>query len=996
MNFQRIFTTMAASAFTLAFAPVTVAQDEASEGQDAVMEEVVTIGIRSSLAAAADLKRNDMRIVDAVVAEDIGKLPDNNIAEALQRITGVSINTDFGVGDSVSIRGLSQNRVELNGRTTLGDDRDGISLQDFPSSFLKSVEVIKSPTADMIEGALGGTVRMNTFRPLELSGTTLAGSFDYEYADKTENWAPILQLTAGTTWDLDSGGSFGVIGMFSYQDREIRQDEYKNRVRLYDEPVNGLTANTPSGRFAVREQNTVEQYVENRERTALNVSLQWAPASERGNVYLDLGMTDRSGSQQGSSILDVGGARTYNTSTSQDSNGQVNDFSLTGAFVIPKTWSEFRETESSSNALGFDFDVSDSIAISGEIAIASSESFEPDSEFNLRPISRPNWQIWEAQYTPGTSNFNDDRVAFGLRHTIDAAMIQSGNRIPSVVYSDPQALVGADNLALRQFVYEDIRTNNEEKAVRFDVKFSEPFGAEWIASLKTGVRVTENDYDFNEKEYNANDLYRNVLYDEGLATERPFAMWIDEFDTLFPGSFETVNHPNSFDQHGLSGQMDLLQYRILRGDLLAKNPASLFNMLQQVLAGTNYATTGSLNDNLVVQEPAFRDIKEETAALYVSAELDFDRLRAVVGARYIKTDIKSSVLRSGALVTGTHDYDDILPSLNVSYDITDETVLRFAAAKVMRRADYEDLSPAFDINSSIYSATQGSLDLDPFRATQFDVAVEHYFGQGNLLSLTLFYKDVESFLSSSNTCVASPLTSGQNVTEWEAICGLNSVGVDNPDLVFSTLDDFAGEPDPDQAGFDFTAAQRDAGLTGINTNRQINGENGTVKGFELGYQHHFDFLPGAWSGLGVAANYTYAESEQPNGNRLLDISENTLNAQLYWESETFQVRFAYNFRDAFLSTEEETRIQTVGALALNSSTNDETSADFDPTAGNNYRDDRGQLDFQASWGVTDNVILVANVTNLTSEPSRFITELGSPWYYTEADRRFSIGLRARF
>ena len=147
----------------------TVTHVTAQEATD----EIVVTGIQQSLKAAADVKRNSAQIVDAVVAEDIGKLPDNNIAEALQRITGVSIATDFGIGDSVSIRGLSQNRVELNGRTTTGDGRDGISLQDFPSSFLRSVEVVKSPTADMVEGALGGTVRMQTVRPLELDGRAL-------------------------------------------------------------------------------------------------------------------------------------------------------------------------------------------------------------------------------------------------------------------------------------------------------------------------------------------------------------------------------------------------------------------------------------------------------------------------------------------------------------------------------------------------------------------------------------------------------------------------------------------------------------------------------------------------------------------------------------------------------------------------------------------------------------------------------------------------------
>ena len=130
---------IAAAVLSMCSAGTVTAQDD-----EAVLEEVVVTGIRASLSRAADLKRNDKRIVDAIVAEDIGKLPDNNIAEALQRITGVSLNRDFGVGEGVSIRGLSQNRVELNGRTTIGDSRDGIALDDFPSSFVKSIEVVKS------------------------------------------------------------------------------------------------------------------------------------------------------------------------------------------------------------------------------------------------------------------------------------------------------------------------------------------------------------------------------------------------------------------------------------------------------------------------------------------------------------------------------------------------------------------------------------------------------------------------------------------------------------------------------------------------------------------------------------------------------------------------------------------------------------------------------------------------------------------------------------
>lgn len=167
------------------------------------------------MQASAEMKRTDDRIVDAIVAEDIGKLPDNNIAEALPRVTGVSINRDFGVGSEVSIRGLPQNRVELNGRSTMGDGRNGINFQDFPANFLSSVAVIKSPAPEMIEGALGGTISLNTARPLDLNALRMAIGVETEYADKADHWAPIVNGHFGNKWELDGAGTFGVIGMFA-------------------------------------------------------------------------------------------------------------------------------------------------------------------------------------------------------------------------------------------------------------------------------------------------------------------------------------------------------------------------------------------------------------------------------------------------------------------------------------------------------------------------------------------------------------------------------------------------------------------------------------------------------------------------------------------------------------------------------------------------------------------------------------------------------------
>lgn len=960
-------TTISAAALLL-MASSNIAAQEAPTASETASDDIEVIevkGMLGSMKAAAMLKRTDGRIVDAIVAEDIGKLPDNNIAEALQRITGVSINTDFGVGDSVSIRGLPQNRVELNGRSTIGDSRDGISLQDYPSSFLKTVEVVKSPTADMIEGALGGTVSLKTVRPLELDKLTAAISLDGEYADKTENIAPIFSSSIGNNWDFDEMGTFGAIAMFSYQDREIRQDETSSRVKPQDIEINGQEGNTPSGNAIVRDEHSVEQYVEKRERTAVNLSLQWAPTSGNGMVYLDLSGTKRSGEQAGNSILGVVGSLSTDANTTQGANG-VNNYTLTNEFGIPKTYSDFRETDSFSNALGAEWNLTDSIKISGEIAVASSESVRPDSEFTLRPIEK--------------STFEASGGVDLVNHLYDGAFSQNGNKLPSIIHSDPNAFIDPQNLALRTFKSEDKRTNNDETAVRFDIEMFEPLSSlSWVSKIKAGVRVTNRDYEYEQYKVEIKDIYKNAFNDSdgSLAT-----LWVDDFNAAFPDSFTTVSHDNSFDQLGHSGQNDLLTFLSYNG---LSNPANTYAQLQQLLVGTNLASTGSLSDNQKFQDSAYRNVVEDTAAVYVSAYLDFDDITAIVGGRYVTTDLESSVFLNGEKVTGENDYSDFLPSLNVTYNYSDETLFRFAAAKVMRRADFSELSPAFDVNNDITGATQGSIDLEPYRATQYDLSVEHYFDEGNVLSFAVFYKDVESFLSNESSCVASSsTTAGQNVTQWNQVCQLDAAGVSQDNLVYSDATDFPVDAD----GFNRVAGLRDAGLTGIDTVKNVNGENGSVQGFEVGYQQFFTSLPGAFSGLGINANYTYADSEQPNGNPLLDISKNTYNLQVFWEYEGFSTRIAYNYRDSFLDTENEKRVENI---------NSNGSISEDGTVyGNNYRDDRGQLDFSASWDINENITLVGNATNLTGEPSIYLSELGGAWKYTEADRRYSFGIRAKF
>ncbi len=975
-----------AIALAVAAAFTSTAALSAVEEVDAIITEDVEVievyGISGSLAESARQKRYDGRIVDAIVAEDIGKLPDNNIAEALQRITGVSISSDFGVGESVTIRGISDNRVELNGRSTAGEGRGGISLDDFPSSFLKTIEVVKSPTPEMIEGALGGTVNMKTVRPLELSETLAAFTYDYEYADKTENGAPKITSSIGSNWDFDEMGSFGASVMFSYLDRELRQDEFINLQQLHDLDIDGDgvmdQGNTPQGKYIVRTQNTVNQKTEQRERTAYGLSLQWAPQSGDGNIYLDLNGTDLSGGQQSYSILDVLGDPVFNENTSQDSNGVLNNYTLEDVILIPKTISDFSETETYSHALGGEWTLTDRMSISGEVSINKAETTRVDSEFTLRPVNR---DIWHEN-----GGYTSD-----AQYYVDANISQSGGNLPTVTYSDSNVLLNPDNLALRTFQNDTDDIENEETAARIDLEYIEPFDIDWIAKVKTGVRVTSRDYEFTRADYVAKDIYKKAYYVDGNGekTGENFSIWIDEIEGMYPGSIDTYNPHNSFDQLGTTGQNDLLEYMVYSGKALG-NADATFLKIQDMLQGTNYATTGSLSDNLEVDESEYKRIEEDTRAVYVQFELDFDDITAIVGGRYVETDLDSTIIDDGEYLTGTNDYSDFLPSLNVTYNLNEDTLMRFAAAKVMRRAGFGDLSPAYSVDTSLVTATQGSVALDPYRVTQYDLGIEHYFGQGGLLSAAIFYKDVESFTKQSNTCVSnSDTTEQQNVEEWQSVCILDEAGKSNSDIVTAS-------PGTDN-GFEYVDGLRQQGLTGINTATEVNGGSGEISGIELAYQQQFDFLPGALSGTGVSTNYTYADSEQPDGTQMENISEHTYNAQVYWEYEGLQVRLAYNWRDEYLASVNEKRIRSIGAEGYGIENNSSPDGEgYDPTTGNSYREARGQFDFSASWDINENFTVVGNAVNLTGEPLEFRTELGNKWMYREADRRYTLGVRAKF
>ncbi|WP_426360421.1 TonB-dependent receptor [Pseudocolwellia sp. HL-MZ19] len=918
---------------------IFAAEEISLEDKERIIEIISVSGIRQSLQTGIDLKRADSRIIDAVVAEDIGKLPDNNIAEALQRITGVSINREFGVGSEVSIRGLSQNRVELNGRSTLGDGRKGVNFQDFPSYFLSEVEVIKSPTPEMIEGALGGTINLKTQQPLQLRKYFGLISLKGEYTDNSEKTGPIFHATFGDKWKLDAGGNIGMLGSFTYQDRELIQHE--SRVGLNANTLNVNNPNVdPAEVYVIPVDYTYFPQLDRRERSAGNMMFQWEPESKNVEIYLDATFTKREGNNQTYTPTTLlhspfSNEAEKNADFSIEDKKQLNSYYDSDVVFENGTSSSFRATDSLGFAFGGSWIMTNNIDISGEINFVSSTSSEPYYDMRFFAID----PVAEAA-NPLASNYLLNGVTY----------YSDNKNPPSVLLDDPNTFTNRDNWALGSYDVRDNAIDNNETATRFDLTYYEPFlEMAAITSLDTGLRFTTSSFKKSQNSFKLANLHTSLT-----RNGENILLTMNDFP-------ENSIKDYSFDAFPGNNQVyDLSRFAMFDNDILQK-AGKTTGILNNLLVGTNVGSDSETSFNY----DEYAVVDEETLAAYLQFNIDTKiagyPLRSIVGGRYVYTNLSVESYETddednNILVRTQRDYSDFLPSLNITLELSKKTLVRFAAANVMRRAEFLELSPSYVVSNDSTTASHGNPYLNPYRATQFDVSVEQYWGKGNMLSGAIFYKDVKSFLKTEEECWNNP--------DYVAV----SSEVNREDMCY--LDGRTGQP----------TATSDLAELGLTTTYDSNGEGGKVQGIEISYQQLLKY------GLGTSFNYTYADSEDPDDIPLLDISKNTVNAAIFYEKNGISTRFAYTYRSRFLEDDNESRLQRVGQLGT-------INGENDPTVRQSFREPIKQLDWSASYDFSEGVRLQMDIVNLLKEPTRDSTYLGSVYQIRQADRRFSVGVR---
>ena len=855
---------MTASALPLLAAPAQA--QETSEVSDVIVVE----GIRSSLLDARNAKREASQIVDVVSAEDIGKLPDTNIAESLQRVTGVQIDREAGEGTGIRIRGLEQVLLLVDGRTVQSNDEDrNATLEGFPSELFGKVEVYKSPTADLIEGGVGGTVLLSTRKPLDFNERTIAYSVEGVYSDLAEEYG--YELSAMWT-DKFLDDSLGLLLAVSYGERDLRTDILDTQSwRSVDIDVDGDTVTE-----SLRGPRNYNAVIRNRERESLGItgSVQWAPTDDL-NLYLDGTYTQlnddfTSIAINNGNILGNGSALVGPFVTEGDSLLQYTRSGITRPTIGGTD--EGKENETYIIGVGGDWS-RDALTVSADIAYSFATQDDDFIGLNAGPASP-----------------TDVTVNFVGSPTIDFGSFDYTNQANFNVPG------GHSNL--------NVETPSEEFSARLD--FDYEVDNSFFTSFEAGLRYADSSI---ERERTFRESARPAEAGNPISN--------------FPEIFQPVSFSNFLDGEA-GGLPDVTEFAPVISRAREDELRTLLGLAPRVFDPNS----------------SF-DIDEEILAGYVKANFAGEAgvpFSGNVGVRVAQTDLTAGgfavVSRSEFTpVTDEQSYTDVLPSANISFDVTDEWKVRIAAAEVLARPDTTDLRRGFsfieDTASGTGTASGGNPELDPFRATQLDLSIEYYFGETGLFTIAGFYKDVESF------------------TQTEVITDITLPGTTEGIL------------------FDLT--------------RPVNGEGGTIEGFEIAYQQTFDFLPAPFDGLGFTGNYTYTKSDSgdldPDTNEALpleQLSENSLNLIPFYEKGPFGIRIAYNWRDEFL-------IQT-----------------SNPGGSPEYVKDRGQLDLSASYDVSDKISLTLDALNLTREEEiNFQSVERQLVEYSIDDRRIFFGIRGK-
>jgi TonB-dependent receptor len=1000
MKNNKFIKTPIAASLSLILGSAAISPLYAAESEDAAKDEeqvVVVTGIRGSLVSSMNRKRDAVGIVDAITAEDIGKFPDTNLAESLQRITGVSIDRQDGEGSQVTIRGFGPqfNMITLNGRTMPGSslpaaggpsNTRAYSFENLSSDAVQSLEVYKTGRANIASGGIGATVNINTAKPLDNPGfrasvggslvndTTVIEGDDFtpevtgilSWTDKSEKFG--FSLNASVS-ERDSGVAAALVNEWrsgSWTDSTAIGGDFvpTNPLQVNNEPAAGDNYALPSNLI---------YYMGDRERDRTNAQLtfQFKP---QNNITATLDYTysslerneERSelsiwyANYKDSITFDNGVSRTpvlYNEER----------YDLAPRDIAVAQINANSETENKSIGFNLDWDVSDRLKLALDFHDSSAETTPRKGYGNFLKVGLGSNVIAAqgAQYNNGLPILQiefddcDTRIGLNCNNTFDQDDV--GTAIQQRFYSE--------NLS-------EVTQFKLDGAYDFD-SFGIDFGIESRSMSNHSIQS------------NINDTMGN---------------WGVENPGELPAGFLTpVDFANVFDDYSTAGAWT----QGFRG-----NAAAIGQW-----AADQYGFAFNRNPN----ESTNRLIEEDVTSIY--AQLDYSGefgnkpYNLIVGFRYEDTESKSTadlafpahllwesdddfrvVAGSGEkqFVSVSNDYDHFLPNLDFNIELQDDLIARFSYSKTIARPGYQSLSPAATVtggpavptavNPSLTGrATSGNPNLVPLESSNFDISLEWYFDDASYASIGYFKKDVDNFVGTGpivqNFYGLRDASAGPRAQQ--AVADLNALGIPiNASTLFSmvaanqlgvaydsmTLNEFEAAVD--------IVPNADDPLMQFLSQAPVNNKDATIDGWELAVQHFF-----GESGFGLQANYTIVDGDigfdlaaDPSVTQfaLVGLSD-TANLVAMYEKDQWHGRISYNWRDKFL--------------------NNASMFASEPE----FVEEYSQIDLSVGYQYTDNLSFNFEAINITEENRRTHGRTQAQlWRLEQFGARYSIGARYTF
>lgn len=823
--------------------------------------DIIVTGIRGSIQASITAKRDSSVISDVLTAEDIGKFPDKNVAEALQRIPGIVINREFGEGERVSLRGTAPNLTKtlVNGHSIATADwfildqvasTRSFNYLTLPAEIVGQLEVYKSPQADVEEGGVGGTINVHTRNPLDLKPLTLSASVQGVYSDRSGKFDP--QISGLVSWK-NADETFGILIGGIYQKRQTRRDGIE--VFGYAPfAVNGGTANVPTliG-------STI--FKQDRERYGGNIGVQFRP-SDTLEINVT-GLYSRFGANNFNQNYIAWAERALGT------GGTITNATVQNGLAVAGTVTSTNNAASGARAMVFD-------AIDRK---AFAETYSADLDLIYKPTEQLTVHLkagW-TKATGATSNENFLETASTGSFSYDLR-----GKAPQVTFTSPNPTSPAN--ALIDFArIQSVTNDDKEKYAYLDLEQQVDWGP--MSALKVGVKYTDHDRSALRLATNGGVLTPGLVCGGAPCTAASFASGQGTPDDFL----DNIAAPGTLKNYWTVDPTRLAQ---IYGSQAAALTAKF------IVPGNTYS------------------INEKTYGGYAMAKFGGDGWRGNVGVRVVKTDqISTGSLIGGANpqftnpfggftpITSSRSYTDVLPSANLSIDLSRKVVLRFAAGKTVTRPDFVDITPGIDLNGTLLTGQGGDPNLQPYRANQYDVSLEWYPDAETIVALAAFYKDIQSYIVNRTSTEILP---GQFVPGTQpASCTLAPGS--NPNL--------------------FNCPYQ--------INRRSNGTGGRNQGFE------FQVSRPIWGGFGAIANYTYSDAKASNGDQIPGNSKHSVNLTGYYENDLLSARVSYSYRSAFFIDID--RAAPLNQAALSS------------------------LDASLGINVTKNVTLTADAVNLTNK-----------------------------